>query len=317
LTVPQWSGREVRALRAARRMSLREFADHLGVSKRVVTKWEAGGPSAHPGRANQEALDASLALAPTEVRARFAATLDAAPGAALDAAPEAAPPGRVRSGRHLLTHPVDGKAMVLVDAGSFLSGPDGRAVWLPPYLIDVYPTTNADYRGFVASTGHRPPPHWPAGVCPTRLLDHPVVNVTWHDAVAYARWADKALPEELEWEKAARGPWGALYPWGGRAVSVGTAGNVRDSGVGTTTPVGRFPDGVSPYGALDMVGNVWEWCATRTAAGRRRVMGGAYTSTLFDAMPGAGRDARAGAFAQDMGFRCVAAARATLDLLSI
>jgi formylglycine-generating enzyme required for sulfatase activity len=285
-------------------MSLREFADHLGVSKRAVTKWEAGGPAAHPARSNQEALDASLTLAPAEVRARFAAILESAGVPA-------------RSGRHLLTHPVDGKAMVLVDAGSFLSGPDGRPAWLPPYFIDVYPTTNADYRGFVASTGHRPPPHWPAGTCPRRLLDHPVVNVTWHDAVAYARWADKALAEEVEWEKAARGPWGARYPWGGRPVPVEAAGNVRETGVGATTPVGRFPAGVSPYGAHDMVGNVWEWCATRTAPGRRRVIGGAYSASLADAAPGAGRDARAGALSQDVGFRCVAGARATLDLLSI
>jgi formylglycine-generating enzyme required for sulfatase activity len=285
-------------------MSLREFADHLGVSKRVVTKWETGGPSAHPARSNQEALDASLALAPAEVRARFAAIMESAAVSK-------------QSGRHLLTHPVDGKAMVLVDAGSFLSGPDGRPAWLPPYFIDMYPTTNADYRGFVASTGHRPPPHWPAGVCPRRLLDHPVVNVAWHDAVAYARWADKALAEEVEWEKAARGPWGGRYPWGGRPVPVEAAGNVREAGVGATTPVGRYPDGVSPYGAHDMVGNVWEWCATRTAAGRRRVIGGAYSASLADAAPGVGRDAPAATLSQDVGFRCVAPARPTLDLLSI
>jgi len=284
-------------------MSLRDFADHLGVSRRTVAKWEAGGRTLYPGQANQEALDASLTLAGPEVRARFAASV-ASPAVG------SSPGGQ-------LTHPVDRKVMVLVEAGSFLCGLDGRESWLPTYFIDMFPTTNGDYRRFVEATGHRPPPHWPAGACPESLLDHPVVSVTWHDAAAYAGWADKALPEDQEWEKAARGPRGAAYPWGERTVDLDTAGNVREVGIGTTTPVGRYPDGVSPYGAHDMVGNVWEWCATRAGPGRRRLIGGAYSGSLADAAPAAGRDAPAGTLSPDVGFRCVAAARPTFDLLSI
>jgi formylglycine-generating enzyme required for sulfatase activity len=285
-------------------MSLREFAEHLGVSKRMVTKWEAGGATLYPGPANQEALDTSLALAGPDVRARFGEIL-AAPGA------------RPAGGRQVLTHPADGKVMVLVEAGSFLSGPDDRPVWLPAYFIDLFATTNADYRRFVAATGHRPPSHWPRGGFPEALRDHPVVNVSWLDATAYATWAAKALPEDVEWEKAARGPRGARYPWGERPVDLHAVGNVAETGVGTTTPVGRYPAGASPYGAHDMIGNVWEWCATATAPGRRRVIGGAYTTSLADAMPTVDRDAAAGALSHDIGFRCVSPAREALDLLSI
>jgi formylglycine-generating enzyme required for sulfatase activity len=223
----------------------------------------------------------------------------------------------VRARGQRLAHPIDGKVMVLVKAGSFLCGPDGRESWLPAYFVDVFPTTNADYGRFVADTGYDPPPHWRAGVCPAGLADHPVVNVSWHDAVAYAGWADKTLPEDLEWEKAARGTRGAVFPWGVRPVAAAEAGNVLEAGVGTTTPVGRYPDGVSPFGAYDMVGNVWEWCATRTGPGRRKVIGGAYGVPLADAVPSGGRDAPVDALSLDVGFRCVAAARDTLDLLSI
>jgi formylglycine-generating enzyme required for sulfatase activity len=284
-------------------MSLSEFADHLGVSRRTVAKWEAGGRTLSPGRANQEALDTSLTLAGVQARARFAAIMEAP---------------AMRSGRGgLLTHPVDGKVMILIEAGSFLSGPDGRESWLPTYLIDMFPTTNGNYRRFMEATGHRPPRHWPAGVCPEPLVDHPVVNVSWHDAAAYAGWADKALPEDQEWEKAARGPRGAPYPWGERTVDLETVGNVREAGVGTTTPVGHFPGGASPYGAHDMVGNVWEWCATRTGPGRRRLIGGAFTGWLAEGAPAAVRDAPAGTLSLDVGFRCVATARQALDLFSI
>jgi formylglycine-generating enzyme required for sulfatase activity len=283
-------------------MSLREFATHLGVSVRTVLKWEAGGQSIYPQARNQEALDFSLTLAGPQVLARFLAIVE---------------PGRLAAPRHVVTHPVDDKPMVLVDAGSYLRGPDNRPVWLPAYFIDMYPTTNADYRRFVASSGHPAPANWPRVGCPDELLDHPVTRVGWHDAVAYARWADKTLPDELEWEKAARGVDGRVYPWGDLAVAPASVANVSDSDVGTTTPVGQYPAGVSPYGAYDMCGNVWEWTATPTGPGRRRVMGGAYNEPLRRAAPSAFRDAPAGTFAQDTGFRCATAAKEMLELLSI
>lgn len=134
--------------------------------------------------------------------------------------------------------------MTLVDAGVFLSGLEDEPVWLPAFYIDVYPTTNADYSRFVAAAGHYPPMHWIDGRCPENLLDHPVVFVTWHDAHAYAEWAGKALPSSQQWEKAARGTRGDTYPWGNQATPAKC--NVRESGVGATTPGDRYRSSVSP-----------------------------------------------------------------------
>jgi formylglycine-generating enzyme required for sulfatase activity len=95
------------------------------------------------------------------------------------------------------------------------------------------------------------------------LATHPVVYVTWHDANAYARWAGKTLPTAQQWEKAARGPQGRSYPWGDEPTAAKC--NVAEAGIGATTPVFRYQSGVSPYGAVDMCGNVWEWTTTEAA----------------------------------------------------
>lgn len=181
--------------------------------------------------------------------------------------------GRVPAQPSRTNSVVDGAEMVLVPAGPFLMGslegdPDEappHLVNLPAFYIDKYEVTHEQYARFVAATGHPPPLDWPDGKMPARLAKHPVVNVTWADAVAYARWAGKRLPTEAEWEKAARGTDGRRYPWGnsvaGKKTASGPDAQDRAHPEGRTFPVGSFPDDTSPYGAMDMAGNVWEWTA--------------------------------------------------------
>jgi hypothetical protein len=307
-TVHRWSGREIRALRQAKRMSIRQFAAHLGVSDRMVSKWEAGGPTIHPRPVNQEALDTSLAGSGPDVHARFVLLIESSlPNGSPPSQATPAPIVEIRRPRqNQVRHPVDGKLMALVDAGVFLSGPDNQPTWLPAFYIDVYPTTNADYSRFVAATGHPPPQHWPEGHSPLSLHDHPVVFVTWHDAHAYSAWANKSLPMTLQWEKAARGTRGDIYPWGDQPTPAKC--NVRECGVGGTTPADRYHSGVSPYGVYDLCGNVWEWCVTETDPGRHELKGSAFTSPFSRATPSAFNDASAGMSDDDTGFRCVAPA---------
>lgn len=164
-----------------------------------------------------------------------------------------------------------------VPAGYFLMGsadtdPDAfdnekpqHRVYLTGYWISKYPITNVQYRQFVQATGHHQPSHWEKGF-PQEKHDHPVVWVYWSDAVAFCQWATGRigqtvrLPSEAEWEKAAWGTDGRIYPWGDR-WQTGRCNNVAD-GVKDTTPVGQYPSGASPYGVHDMSGNVWEWTST-------------------------------------------------------
>lgn len=150
--------------------------------------------------------------------------------------------------------------LVLVPAGTFLYGTDKEAHELPEFWIGKAPVTNAEYARFVAATGHEPPEHWPGETPPKEIADHPVTHVSWHDAMAYAEWQGKRLPIEEEWEKAARGTDGRAYLWGDWQEG---CCNTKEAGIGTTTPVGRYsPDGDSPYGGVDMAGNVFEWTAS-------------------------------------------------------
>ncbi|MGW4412045.1 SUMF1/EgtB/PvdO family nonheme iron enzyme [Nonomuraea sp. NPDC004702] len=318
VTVQLWSGLEIRALREAKRMSIRQFAGHLGVGERLVSKWEAGGEKMHPRPVNQEALDTCLANSPEEVHVRFAEALGIPP---LSVDGEA-PPATVISGAtlllggHQVRHPIDGKLMTLVDEGVFLFGPDDEPVFLPAFYIDVYPTSNGDYARFVAATGHRRPQHWSRDGGPPRdLVDHPVVFVTWRDAVAYAEWAAKKLPSDQQWEKAARGVRGDIFPWGSRLTSAKC--NVRESGIGQTTPVDRYHSGASPYGVYDLCGNTWEWLATQSAPGRYQLKGSAFTSSFSRATPSASNDASAEMLDDDTSFRCVTPAKTLRALLKL
>ena len=131
--------------------------------------------------------------------------------------------------------------------------------FLEPYRMARYPVTNAEYKVFVNATGHAPPPHWKGGKVSADEATLPVVHISWDDAHAYAQWARGRLPTEAEWEKAARGADGRIYPWGNDfepSVDLGTS-LLTDQ----LTPVGNRPAAVSPYGVHEVAGNVWEWTA--------------------------------------------------------
>ena len=165
--------------------------------------------------------------------------------------------------------------MALIPAGDFQMGSNRvhydetpvHTVYVDTFYMDLYEVTNAQYKRFVdanpqwgkdRSNYHRSYylRHWTGNSYPSGKGNHPVVYVSWYDAMAYAQWAGKRLPTEAEWEKAARGGLvGKKYPWG-NSIDSGKAN--YDENVDDTTPVGSYPP--NGYGLYDMAGNVWEWC---------------------------------------------------------
>lgn len=165
--------------------------------------------------------------------------------------------------------------LVLIPEGGFLMGrPAGDGVpaeetgqaevFLPAYRIGRYPVTNREYAEFVRQKGHKAPQSWVGNRPPAQKLEHPVIGVSWDDASAYCVWLREQtgrpyrLPTEAEWEKAARGVDGRLYPWGNEWDATCWSG----ADLQETVPVGSCPDGVSFFGCYDMLSNVWEWTST-------------------------------------------------------
>jgi len=227
------------------------------------------------------------------------------PNAVIWRTPE--PPKEAQAG-DVWVNPKDGMEMVFVAPGEFVLGTSDAQIdtWLkehpsvkrdafkkeqpqcrvnlPGYWMGRTEVTNAQYLRFVQATGHGAPKHWKGRKVPSGLDRFPVVMVSWEDAHAYAEWAGGRLPSELEWEKAARGADGRIFPWGNQWDStrcrnfesitgsmkyatfeervsaagrwLGSHDTVREG----PAAVGGYGAGASPYGCLDMAGNVWEWC---------------------------------------------------------
>jgi len=169
-----------------------------------------------------------------------------APAASIASAPPASAPAASAPKTRITTPSGD---MMLVPAGSFLFGEKKEQADLPAFYIDRTEVTNNAYSQFSSATHRELPPKFPQD-----KPGYPVVNVTIEDAKAFAAWAGKRLPKALEWEKAARGSDGRLYPWGNTPEKA--RANV---GTGQLQPAEDFVGGASPSGALQMIGNVWEF----------------------------------------------------------
>ena len=164
--------------------------------------------------------------------------------------------------------PVPPAGMAYVPGNEFTMGNDAgddserpqHKVTVKPFFIDIYEVTCEEYEKFIRATSRQPPATWANGHYPSGWERRPVTGVNWDDASAYAEWAGKRLPTEQEWEFAARGSDGRLYPWGSEWKD-GSA-NAGPTSPGHVVDVGTHSGGVSPFGAVDMVGNAWEWTAS-------------------------------------------------------
>jgi formylglycine-generating enzyme required for sulfatase activity len=199
---------------------------------------------------------------------------------------------------------------------------------VPAFMIAKYPLTNAQYAKFVEAGGYREPKWWTDvgweareqgwDWNPSKIgwetsgtpwteprywqdkkwngADYPVVGVSWYEAIAFCRWLsettgeDVTLPTEQQWQRAAQGDDGRIYPWGNRWAGKRCNNRVSPQDSNQTTPVTQYPNGASPYGVLDMSGNVGEWCLTAYESGStslggtddRVLRGGAWDDTDTD-----------------------------------
>ena len=175
---------------------------------------------------------------------------------------------------------------IQIPEGDFLYGDEKAPMYLPAFHIMKYPVTVAQYRQFCAATDRQMPmaPDW-------GWQDrHPIVNVCYHDALAFALWAGLDLPGEQEWEKAARGIDGREYPWGDEWDASKCCNGVGGA-EGQTSPVSAHAHGASPFGVEDMAGNVWEWCESWYERNKTRVLrGGCWLNSFASSFRAASRD---------------------------
>jgi len=153
-------------------------------------------------------------------------------------------------------HKGDPNSHILIPAGEFIFGRVGKTKKIEAFFLDTYPVTNEQYRRFVEEAGVGPPLHWLDGRCIHGTEKYPVTLVGFEYAKAYARWAGKRLPTELEWERAARGLKGLPFPWG---TEFDPSNLHADPSRGCLMPVDAHPDGASPEGIQDLLGNAAEW----------------------------------------------------------
>ena len=249
-------------------------------------------------------------------------------------------------GFHEFKHPADSSTIVLIPAGPFTMGSDQysaeepiQKIEMDNYYIDKYLVTNAQFQKFTDQTQYQTDAEkegagmvrigrrwkkvegasWktPDGLTPIEgKEDHPVSQVSYNDALAYCQWAQKDLPTEAQWEKAARGPDGNEYPWGS-AEPNDTMANF-DNVVGTTAPVTEYEKGQSHYGVFDMAGNVYQWNKdwygtgprqeknpTGPASGEERVIKGGSFIEGVESLRSANRDRYEPNYSSFLfGFRC-------------
>ena len=175
--------------------------------------------------------------------------------------------------------PAPPEGMVMVAAGSYTIGKEGadpleqprHKVDLAAFFVDRTEVTNSAFKKFVDATGHKAPSNWTGANIPAGRENYPVTGITWQDAADYAAWAGKRLPTEDEWEASARGADGRIYPWGNNwRAGLANIGSKPDDITSEQYPkglkeVGQYAQGASPAGAVDMIGNAWEWVADEIA----------------------------------------------------
>lgn len=197
-----------------------------------------------------------------------------------------APDGVFKEGDYYVNSK-DLSKMTIIPEGNFLMGAENedifakthekpqRKVYLSPYLIDIFPITNEQFGKFIDENGYKERSYWSSEGWQWKIRlkvrnplswntkdwndpAQPVAGVSWYEAEAYAKWANKQLPTEAQWEKASRGTDNRRYPWG-NDFPTSKVTNYNNT-VGHTTRVGSYPEGISPFGCYDMSGNVNNWC---------------------------------------------------------